>query len=195
MNNIVCIFGNKFEYDFLSGWIKYNRIEAGISQEALAHGICSTSHLSYFENGKKKLRGELIEALLKKLKITAIIGVSDIGLIRQKLHKLMFQVEGFEYEAAEVTFTELLSLEPLLRTSPYNIEFNIYKPMYNIFVERKGYKELENSIDKLDRICANLDKEIIYIKGYLVKPNIKIAKLAYDMVHLNGYNADHMLIV
>jgi hypothetical protein len=38
MDNFVCILGNKFEYDFLSAWIKYNRIKEGISQEALAHG-------------------------------------------------------------------------------------------------------------------------------------------------------------
>lgn len=36
MDNIVCVLGNEFEYDFLSAWIKYNRTEAGISQEALS---------------------------------------------------------------------------------------------------------------------------------------------------------------
>lgn len=183
MDNIISIFGKEFEYDFLAGWIKYNRLEAGISQEALAHGICSTSHLSYFENGRKRLRSELIEALLKKLKITAIVGVDDIGLIRQKLHKLMFQVEGFDYEAAETTFTELLSLEPLLHISPYNIEFNIYKLMYNIMVERKSYRELENSINTLDRVYTSLDKGLQHL--YL----LATGKLFYDNLnHTEGIN-------
>lgn len=104
------ILGEKFEYDFLSGWIKYNRIQNGISQEALAYGICSTSHLSYFENGKKKLRGDIIEALLKKLNLHSSMESTDIGLIRQKFHKLMFEVEGFDYEAAEIVYTELLDI-------------------------------------------------------------------------------------
>ncbi|MDP4193388.1 MAG: helix-turn-helix transcriptional regulator [Bacteroidota bacterium] len=127
MNNTVSIFDSELEYVFLSGWIKYNRLESGISQEALAHGICSVSHLSYFENGKKRLRGEIIEALLRKLKITSISSIKEIGLIRQKLHRLAFQIEGFEYDSAEATYTELLALDPILRISPYNIEFHIYK--------------------------------------------------------------------
>ncbi|GEM_PF-1512315 len=183
MDNIVCVLGNEFEYDFLSAWIKYNRIEAGISQEALSHGICSISLLSCFENGRKKLRGELIEALLKKLKITAIVGAKDIGLIRQKFHKLMFHIESFEYEAAETTFTELLTLEPLLRISPYNIEFNIYKLMYKIMVERKNYNELESTIGIFDKIYNSLDKELQYI--YL----LITGKFLYDNLnHSEGVN-------
>ncbi|MGH4126042.1 MAG: helix-turn-helix domain-containing protein [Clostridium sp.] len=163
MDNFVYIFSNKFEYDFLSAWIKYNRIKEGISQEALAHGICSASHLSYFENGKKKLRSELIEALLKKLKITNITGRKDIGLIRQKFHALMFQVESFDYESAEITYNELSTLEPLLRNSPYNIEFNIYSLMYNILVERKSYNELEAAINILDKVYSSLHPDLQYI--------------------------------
>jgi len=121
MDNTVCIFGRELEYNFLSGWIKYNRIESGISQEALAHGICSVSHLSYFENSKKRLRGEIIEALLKRLKITAIPDIKNIGLIRQKLTKLSFHVESFEYDAAELAFAELLAFEQILRNSVYNL--------------------------------------------------------------------------
>ncbi|MBW9158574.1 helix-turn-helix domain-containing protein [Clostridium tagluense] len=163
MDNFVYILGNKFEYDFLSAWIKYNRIKEGISQEALAHGICSTSHLSYFENGKKKLRSELIEALLKKLKITNITGTKDIGLIRQKFHILMFQVESFDYESSEITYNELCTLESLLRNSPYNIEFNIYSLMYNILVERKSYNELKVSINILDKVYSSLHQDLQYI--------------------------------
>lgn len=163
MDSVIYIFGNKFEYDFLAGWIKYNRIKESISQEALAYGICSTSHLSYFENGKKRLRSELIEALLRKLKITDIVGINDIGLIRQKFHKLMFQVESFDYESAEITYNELSVLEELLRNSPYNIEFNIYTLMYNILVERKSYKELESSINILDKVYSSLDQELQYL--------------------------------
>jgi transcriptional regulator with XRE-family HTH domain len=163
MDNFVYILGNKFEYDFLSAWIKYNRIKEGISQEALAHGICSTSHLSYFENGKKKLRSELIEALLKKLRITNITGAEDIGLIRQKFHILMFQVESFDYESAEITYNDLSTLESLLRNSPYNIEFNIYSLMYDILVERKSYNELKTSINILDKVYSSLHQDLQYI--------------------------------
>jgi transcriptional regulator with XRE-family HTH domain len=183
MDNNVCIFGREFEYNFLSCWIKYNRIQLGISQEALAHGICSVSHLSYFENSKKRLRGEIIEALLKRLKITTIPDVKDIGLIRQKLHKLTFHVESFEYAAAEAVLAELLAIEPILKNSAYNIEFNIYKLMYNILVDRKTYTELETSINKLDKIYDNLDKDLQYLFM------LSTGKFLYDNLnHTEGIN-------
>lgn len=183
MDNTVCIFGSEFEYDFLSCWIKYNRMESCISQEALAHGICSISHLSYFENNKKRLRGEIIEALLRRLKITTIPNIEDIGLIRQKLHKLAFHIESFEYDAAELTFAELLELESILRNSAYNIELNIYKLMHNILVDRKAYTELENSIKKLDKIYDNLDKDLQYLFM------LSTGKFLYDHLnHAEGIN-------
>lgn len=163
MNNTVFILGSEFEYEFLSAWIRYNRIESGISQEALAHGICSVSHLSYFENSKKRLRADIIEALLKRLNITVIPAVQDIGLIRQSFHKLAFHIESFEYDTAEVIFTELLSYESILRNSCYLIEFNVYKLLYIILVDRKAYEELKSSISILDKIYENLDKNLQYL--------------------------------
>ena len=163
MDNFIYIFDTKFEYDFLSGWIKYNRIIKGISQEALSHGICSPSHLSCFENGKKKLRRELIEALLLKLNIKSIIQINNIGLIRQKFHKLMFEIEGFDYESAELTYKEILELESLLRVSPYNIEYSIYTLMYKVLVERKSPKELRSSIELLDKIYITLNPNLKYL--------------------------------
>lgn len=163
MNNLINIFGEKYEYDFLSVWIKYNRLKQGISQEALAYGICSPSHLSYFENGKKKLSSELITALLNKLKIINIKKLTDIGLIRQKFNKLLFEIESFDYEAAKITYTELTKLEPLLHDSPYSIEFNIYTLMYNILVERKSFSELKTAVIILDKIYSGLDENLQYL--------------------------------
>lgn len=174
MENIVEILGEKFEYDFLSGWIKYNRIQNGISQEALAHGICSTSHLSYFENGKKKLRGDIIEALLKKLNLHNSMEATDIGLLRQKFHNLMFQIEGFDYEAAKVIYNQLLDIENLISTSPYNIEYKIYQLMYKILVERKSYDDLCQDIIAIDKIYTSLNEELKYMYMLIT------GKLIYD---------------
>ena len=77
----VLIFGENFEYDFLSAWIKYNRLEHGYSQDAICHGVCSPSHLSYFENGKKKLNGDIIELLLHRMNIDKIPIIENIKMI------------------------------------------------------------------------------------------------------------------
>lgn len=163
MEGSAVIFGKAFEYDFLSGWIKYNRLQNQYSLEALAYGICSTSHLSYFENGKKKLRGEIIESLLEKLNINDIKELDDIGLIRQKFYNMMLQIESLNYEAARNTYNELKKLEYLLSGSPYNIEFKIYQFMFNVFVEEKKYEDLEQDIQNLDKIYNSLSNELKHL--------------------------------
>ena len=65
MKSTLEVLGEELEYDFLSAWIKYTRMK-----NSLLHGTCSVSHLSYFKNGKKHLRKETIEILLRKLNVS-----------------------------------------------------------------------------------------------------------------------------
>ncbi|WP_242954411.1 helix-turn-helix domain-containing protein [Clostridium oryzae] len=159
----VNVFGSIFEYDFLSAWIKYIRIKNGFSQEALAHGICSVSHLSYFENGKKHLRKEIIEALLNRLNIRNIDKLSSIGAVRQKLNTMMNDIESFNYEAAQRIYNKLVKMEKIIEMSPYNIEFKIYELMYKVFVQSKSYDELINDISVLDKVYLSLNDELKYL--------------------------------
>lgn len=163
MKEIVKIYGVDFEYDFLSGWIKYNRLCSGISQEALSFGICSKSHLSYFENGKKKLRSEIIELLLKKLEIKEIIQIDSIGLIRKKFNNMALAIEYSNYDEATNLFEEISKFEPMMILSPYNIEYKIYKMFYNFFVLKKNYEQLKKEHTILSKIFINLKNEIKYI--------------------------------
>lgn len=167
MDGTIKIFGEEFEYDFLAGWIKYNRLQNNFSQEALAYGICSTSHLSYFENGKRKLRGEIIEAVLKKLNISEIKDCGNIGLLRQSFYNMMFQIESFNNENAKTVYSEIKNMEHLINTSPYNIEYKIYQLMYNIFVECLTYSDLKQDILTLDKIYSSLSDELKYLYMFM----------------------------
>lgn len=160
MNSTLTILGKELEYDFLSAWIRYTRIKNNFSQEFLAHGICSVSHLSYFENGKKHLRKEIIEALLKKLNIDKIDKLVNIGLVRQKLNTMMNDIESFNYESAKLIYSELLKMEDLINLSPYSIEFKIYDLMYKTFVENTDYDYLKEDISTLDKIYNSLNDEL-----------------------------------
>lgn len=160
MNSILMIFGKELEYDFLSAWIRYTRIKNNFSQEFLAHGICSISHLSYFENGKKHLRKEIIEALLKKLNIDKIDKLANIGLLRQKLNTMMNDIESFNYESAKLIYSELLKIENIINLSPYSIEFKIYDLMYKTFVDDTDYDYLKEDISILDKIYNSLNDEL-----------------------------------
>lgn len=162
--DFITIFNKKLEYDFLSGWIKYNRLSNGISQEALAHGICSTSHLCYFEKGEKKLRSEIIEALLIKLGITKIEGLDKIGQVRQKLSKMCFEIETLNDDSAEEIWQSLSELEPLINHSPYSIEYRVYEIFYLTFLHiRDNFEYLKESISNIDKIFDALNDDIKYI--------------------------------
>ncbi len=163
MSTTITILDTELEYDFLSAWLKYTRITNGISQEALAHGICSISHLSYFENGKKHLRSDIIEALLKKLKIDKIDSLSNIGLIRQRFNTMMNDIESYNYEGAKANYDELLKVSHVIKLSPYNIEFKIYELLYKFFVEDAGYNELKEDLDILNKIFQSLQHNLKYL--------------------------------
>lgn len=163
MDGVVQIFGEKLEYDFLSAWIKYNRLENGISQDALAYGICSTSYLSYFENGKKMLRPEIIESLLKKLGISEINSINHAGLIRQKFSNMVLQIESLNYSGAKSIYEEINATKDLVSKSPYNIESKIYQLIYDTFISGKNYSELKKDIDILDEIYPSLNEELRYL--------------------------------
>ncbi|MDT8718825.1 helix-turn-helix domain-containing protein [Clostridium sp. 19966] len=175
MDTIVNIFGMELEYDFLSAWIKYTRLKEGVSQEYLAHGICSVSHLSYFENGKKHLRKEIIEALLKKLNISSLGRFQNIGLVRQKLNTMMNAIESFNRDEAQRIYKELEKIEEVLKLSPYSIEFKIYELMYKTFVESQSYDILKYDINLMDKIYMSLSKDLkfiyLFISGSIFSKN------------------------
>jgi HTH-type transcriptional regulator, quorum sensing regulator NprR len=189
--DIIEIFGKKYEQDFLAGWIKYNRLQNNYSQEALAYGVCSISHLSYFENGKRTLRPEIIEALLKKLNIVEIVELGNVRLIRQKFYNMMLQIEALNFEGAKIVYSELLTMNTLIDSSLYNIEYKIYQLLYYAFVEGLSYDELKHDLQALDKIYSSLTKELQYlymlVSGRLIykftdhTEGIKRLKTAHDI--------------
>ena len=172
MEKTITINNKDFDINFLAAWIKYTRIKKEYSQESLCHGICSISHLSYFENGKKTLRPEIIELLLNRLSLNIDDSITKIGHIRHKFITMASYIEGYDHDGAKKIYEELLSIEHIISSSPYYIEFQIYTLLYNAFVEVKKYDELKNDIEILDKIAHSLSSELksIYflVTGYLM---------------------------
>ncbi|MCM1989335.1 helix-turn-helix domain-containing protein [Oceanirhabdus seepicola] len=181
MQGSVLIFGENFEYDFLSAWIKYNRLENGYSQDSLCHGVCSPSHLSYFENGKKKLNSEIIELLLHRMNIDRIPIIENIGSIRQELINFITELEFRNITSAKRIFNGILKYEDLIKISPYNIEFKIYKLAYDIHIDRKNYTDLKKDISYIDNIYSALNDDLRYL--YL----LLTGRLTYKYIsHIEG---------
>ncbi len=179
MRGSCIVFGREMEYDFVSSWMRYRRIKNKISQESLSYGICSTSHLCYFENGKRKLREDIIEALLKKLGVKNLEELNDLGIIRLQFYNMINEIEALNFKGATDIYNELKSRESFLETSLYSMEFEIYKLTYVFFVEDASYLELKEDIKALDRIYDCLNEDLKYI--YLVTTGKCIYKhLNYD---------------
>lgn len=163
MKGSCIIYGKNLEYDFISGWIKYMRIKNGISQKALSYGICSKSYLSFFENGKRTLSEDAIEALLKKFHITNLDEIENIGAIRQRLYELRLDIEDSNRKNAENIYKELCSMEDFINNSLYNIEFKVYKLYYLTFANVITYDEFKASMNILDKILPSLDDNLRYL--------------------------------
>ncbi|WBW95075.1 helix-turn-helix transcriptional regulator [Oceanirhabdus sp. W0125-5] len=163
MKNTVNVWGHDVEYNCLAGWLKYLRLDMGISQEALSYGICSISHLSYFENGKKKLRGDVIENLFKKLNILEIGDIKKISNMKFIFLKLRNYIETFNESEATRLLKEIEVFEEIITASPYFIEFLVYKFIYKFFISKTSLEELEDEFEKLENIKHTLSDDIKYV--------------------------------
>jgi len=163
MKNTVNVWGHDVEYNCLSGWLKYLRLDTGISQEALSYGICSISHLSYFENGKKKLRGDIIEGLFKKLNISNVRDIKKISNMRYSFIKLRNYIETFNAVGATKLFKEIEVFEDIIATSPYFVEFLVHRFIYRFFILKIPLEELEVEFQKLENIKHTLSDDIKYL--------------------------------
>lgn len=183
MKNTVNVLGHDVEYNCLAGWLKYLRLDMGISQEALSYGICSISHLSYFENGKKKLRADIIECLFKKLHILEITDIKKISNLRYIFLKLRNYIETFNIPGSTKLFKEIEDFEDIITTSPYFIEFLVYKFIYKFFILKTSLEELEDEFKKLENIKHTLSDDIKYL--YFIASG----KFIYDYYdHEKGIN-------
>lgn len=158
--SVVTVFNKEFELDFLSGWIKYARSKKGYSQEYLSKGVCSKSHLSYFENGKKGLRGEIIELLLKKLDVKAQDIKLSIGKLRKKFLDMAFAIEFSNKEDAKQIYNEFLAVEDMMQYSPYHMEYRIYMMYYEFLVAKLGFETLKDEFALIDQVKESLEDEL-----------------------------------
>lgn len=154
------VCGEQFDYCFIASWIKYIRIQKGYSQEYVAHGICSASYLSCFENGKRVMKKDTIEAILKKLDVDINMKFENIGLIRQNFSYMIRSIEEFDYKTAEHEYNKLCEIKPIIDLSPYSIEFKVYDLCYRFFVKKENYEKLKCDIDMLDNIYDSFDDEL-----------------------------------
>ncbi len=137
--------------------IHYFRKLKGLTQEQLAHGICSVSHLSKIENGHETPSPHMLDHLCKRLNIspTEIDSQGDIETITQKLQEWYIFLGNRDLKEAAHRY-------PLLKEQIYQIQdpnlllkFKIFTLHYQLLLRdiksaRRIVKEIEPFEKKLN---------------------------------------------
>ena len=160
---------NSSDSAFTGAWVKYLRLEKGYTQGYVAHGICSISHLSYFENGKKKLHDDQIAAVLKKLDVSEMTVPKDIQHIHTIMENMLTHIEDYDCESSTNEYEKLKVYEDVLKTSPFWFEYKVYSMIYLYFVKGKLMKDQASDIQMLDEIYESFPDNLrfwyLFISG------------------------------
>src|SRR5574344_1927055 len=160
---------NSSDSAFTGAWVKYLRLEKGYTQGYVAHGICSISHLSYFENGKKKLHDDQIATVLKKLDVSEMTVPKDIQHIHTIMENMLTHIEDYDCESSTNEYEKLKVYEDVLKTSPFWFEYKVYSMIYLYFVKGKLMKDQASDIQMLDEIYESFPDNLrfwyLFISG------------------------------
>ena len=94
--------------------IKYYRTKLGMTQNAVATGICSIPHLSKIENNNKEANSETIRLLLERLNINIHDVENSEQQIIQLLKDLQKQINYLETEKAVETMDRFKEYEEII---------------------------------------------------------------------------------
>lgn len=89
--------------------IKERREAMGISQEALAHGICSVTTLSRIENGERLPTQNHLEALMERLGCSGLLLDNAVSETDFQIHELKFQIRQAYINGRQEELKKLLA--------------------------------------------------------------------------------------
>jgi len=146
--------------------IKFHREDSGLTQEQLAQGICSTTHLSKIERGITEYSSEITDLLARKLGI-------DMDVERSRYHSLQAKLSKWNDAIIMIRTNDIHQLkgeiekEPLRFLSDFIIQYNLFLARYYLFLNKHGKaKEIlgmfENKNYSLSPFEQNL---LLHVKG------------------------------
>ncbi|WP_042143615.1 helix-turn-helix domain-containing protein [Paucisalibacillus sp. EB02] len=147
--------------------IKFYRELAGITQEQLGHGICSTTHISKIERGLTEYSSEITDMLAKKLDINIEKEVRKLTEIKEKLDMWHEMIISFNMQAAADLQKELASNQ-LIEISDYKTLYYLLSLKYslkqgNLTNISKQLKKLPKNQNNLPPYEQNLYKHVMGI--------------------------------
>lgn len=147
--------------------IKFYRELAGMTQEQLGHGICSTTHISKIERGLTEYSSEITDLLAKRLDIKIEKEVRKLTEIKEKLDMWHEMIISFNIQAAADIQRELASNQ-LIEISDYKTLYYLLSLKYslkqgNLANLSKQLKKLPKNQNSLPPYEQNLYKHVMGI--------------------------------
>lgn len=145
--NIICVKGESF---MLEGEIiKFYRTKAGLTQEELGKGICSSKHVGKIERGKTSYSSEIISLFSERLDIDIQKEISNFECIEK-------QLTDWHLSIIKLRMKEVDSYKSELEQSPY-ISSSKYAPIYQLLLARYYILKMdfEKTFDLIQNVQAN----------------------------------------
>ncbi|MFD1738336.1 tetratricopeptide repeat protein [Bacillus salitolerans] len=117
--------------------IKNVRKGKQLTQESLAYGICSVSHLSKIENGSKEVNEQTISLLTRKLDVDFKKIQKDIYSYKLKLNDMYKSIVYQDQESANQKYVAIKKEKDYLSTLGLDLLFTIIEFRYFLFINKK----------------------------------------------------------
>lgn len=161
--------------------IKFYRELAGMTQEQLGHGICSTTHISKIERGITEYSSEITDMLAKKLDINIEEEVRKLAKIKEKLDMWHEMIISFNMQAAADIQKELASNQ-LIEISDYKTLYYLLSLKYslklgNLTMFSKQLKKLPKNQNSLPPYEQNLYKHVMGIYQMVLENHLESIRI------------------
>jgi transcriptional regulator with XRE-family HTH domain len=140
----------------IGAYIRYLRIQNGMTQEELANGICSVPYLSKVENNRLIPSEEIVNLLLKKLGIQIKEIDHFVHTFRQKLTEGNYAIKIKDRKSATKVFEEIKNYEQQIIHFPQVLwDFYLFLLKYFLFI-----KEEITESKKIIRTIENIKNQL-----------------------------------
>jgi HTH-type transcriptional regulator, quorum sensing regulator NprR len=146
--------------------IKFHREDSGLTQEQLARGICSTTHLSKIERGITEYSSEITDLLAKRLGI-------NMDVERSRYHSLQVKLSEWNDSIIMIRTNEIHQLkeeiekEPLRFLSDFFIQYHLLLARYYLFLNKnEKAKEILDMFENKNYSLSPFEHNLmLHVKG------------------------------
>lgn len=146
--------------------IKFHREESGLTQEQLAQGICSTTHLSKIERGITEYSSEITDLLAKRLGVDMVAERSRYESLQHTLAKwndaiIMIRPHEIHQLKSEI------EKEPLRFLSDFFFQYHLLLARYHLFLNNplKANEILSMIKTKQDSLSPYEHNLLLHVRG------------------------------